>query len=311
MNELNRQFLNILLNLKSKTKIDYNIKHLSWMKLDATAEILVTAFNEDELQQLLRNNHLHAQLHVNIIGAGSNVIFCKNVKGLLIKLGNAFTEIKYVNDLIEVGAACLNHNLANYALNENIKNLEFLSTIPGNVGGGIAMNAGAYGSEYKDVIYKAKGIDKQGNFHEFNQKQLSSALSYRHNALAENLIFIKIYLKAEKSNAEDILAKMNDFKLKRKLTQPIAEKTSGSTFANPTHDIAGNAVSMKAWELIDQIGYRGKKVGGVKMSEQHCNFMINDGTASADDAIDLIKAIRLEVKEKFNIDLRPEVKIIK
>ncbi|CAN0598155.1 unnamed protein product, partial [Ectocarpus sp. 12 AP-2014] len=197
-----------------------------------------------------------------------------------------------------VGAGCLNYNLAKFAATKSIQGFEFLVGIPGTIGGGIAMNAGAYGSEFKDLVISVEAIDKSGNYRNFSCDEIG--FSYRKNSLPKDLIFTKVIFKCEPGTLSKIQAKMDEINRKRSETQPITEKTGGSTFANP--------VGYKAWELINDAGLRGHSIGGASMSQKHCNFMINNGTASASDMEKLGEHVRKKVKQVSGIELNWEIK---
>jgi UDP-N-acetylmuramate dehydrogenase len=290
----------ILPSVKGKYKFDYNISHLTWFKVGGNAEILFKPEDQDDLIYFLQNKPKN--LDVTVLGAGSNVIIRDSgIKGALIKLGRAFTAIEELqNGDLSVGAGCLNYNLAKFTASKSITGFEFLIGIPGTIGGGVAMNAGAYGSEFKDIIVSVEAVDLNGNYRIYSCEEMGFA--YRSNALSKNLIFTKVTFQRANGNFQEIQNKMNEINKKRSETQPITEKTGGSTFANPHEH--------KAWELIDKSGLRGYSIGGASMSKKHCNFMINDGTATASDMEMLGEFVQKKVKEDSGIDLKWEIKRI-
>lgn len=284
--------------VRGKYKLNYNIAHLTWFKVGGNAEILFKPEDSEDLAYFLKEKD--AKLEVMVLGAGSNIVIRDGgVQGVVVKLGRSFTEIEELPDgTFAVGAGCLNYNLAKFAATKSIQGFEFLVGIPGTIGGGVAMNAGAYGSEFKDIVISVEAIDKSGNYRNFSCDEIG--FSYRKNSLPKDLIFTKVIFKCEPGILSKIQAKMDEINRKRSETQPITEKTGGSTFANP--------VGYKAWELIDEAGLRGHSIGGASMSQKHCNFMINNGTASASDMEKLGEFVRKKVKQVSGIELNWEIK---
>ncbi|PZO87680.1 MAG: UDP-N-acetylmuramate dehydrogenase, partial [Micavibrio aeruginosavorus] len=212
---------------------------------------------------------------------------------------------------VKAGALALDANVAQVAAEAGIAGLEFFSGIPGTIGGALRMNAGCYGSETKDVLVSCEALDRQGRLHTFTPDDLH--MTYRHIELPDDYIFVSAIFRGQKDNPENVLARMAEIKSKREASQPIREKTGGSTFANPpAEDIAkaGLPEGTKVWQLIDMVGGRGLKIGGAVMSEKHCNFMINEGGATAADLEALGEEIRKRVDERFGITLRWEIKRI-
>lgn len=284
--------------VRGKYKLNYNIAHLTWFKVGGNAEILFKPEDSEDLAYFLKEKD--AKLEVMVLGAGSNIVIRDGgVQGVVVKLGRSFTEIEELPDgTFAVGAGCLNYNLAKFAATKSIQGFEFLVGIPGTIGGGVAMNAGAYGSEFKDIVISVEAIDKSGNYRYFSCDEIG--FSYRKNSLPKDLIFTKVIFKCEPGTLNEIQAKMDEINRKRSETQPITEKTGGSTFANP--------VGYKAWELIDEAGLRGHSIGGASISQKHCNFMINNGTASASDMEKLGEFVRKKVKQVSGIELNWEIK---
>jgi UDP-N-acetylmuramate dehydrogenase len=284
--------------VRGKYKLNYNIAHLTWFKVGGNAEILFKPEDSEDLAYFLKEKD--AKLEVMVLGAGSNIVIRDGgVQGVVVKLGRSFTEIEELPDgTFAVGAGCLNYNLAKFAATKSIQGFEFLVGIPGTIGGGVAMNAGAYGSEFKDLVISVEAIDKSGNYRNFSCDEIG--FSYRKNSLPKDLIFTKVIFKCEPGTLSKIQAKMDEINRKRSETQPITEKTGGSTFANP--------VGYKAWELINDAGLRGHSIGGASMSQKHCNFMINNGTASASDMEKLGEFVRKKVKQVSGIELNWEIK---
>lgn len=289
-----------------KIRGDYrlNAKLPNWFGVGGNAEVLFRPVDIEDLKFFLKN--INQQIPVQILGAGSNVIISdEGVKGVVIRAGKEFTKISHFKKdnkiFIRAGSATLCANVASYAKDFGFSGLEFLSGIPGSIGGAIAMNAGCYGNEISKIIYSITALDYQGNEHNFIGRDVG--FDYRHNPLAKNFIFVEGCFEVSQSSVEEVEKKILEVQKQRELSQPIRAKTSGSTFKNPSQK--------KAWELIDAIGYRGKTKGGAKFSEKHCNFLINFDNASAQDLIDLGTEAKQEVMKKFSINLEWEIKIIK
>ena len=286
--------------VRGKYKENYKLAHLTWFKVGGAADVLYKPVDEDDIANFLKQNG--GKLPVTVIGAGSNIIIRDGgVEGVVIKLGSGFTEIEILpeGDLL-VGAACLNFNLAKFTQANGIKGFEFLVGIPGTVGGGVAMNAGSYGSEFKDIVKSVYALDKMGAQMQIPLKDIG--FDYRKNSLPTNLIYTKVVFRADRGDSDEIKLKMQDINKKRAETQPITEKTSGSTFANPE--------GKRAWELIDQAGLRGMRIGDAVISEKHCNFMINQGNANASDMEQLGEFVKNKVKDHSGIELKWEIKRI-
>ena len=265
---------------------------------------------------------------ITILGAASNVVVRDGgIDGVVVRLGRGFNQLHVIarsdsdeaihgeggidcrvaanaaprNDVIvEVGAANLDVNVAQFALQQSLTGLEFLSGIPGAIGGALRMNAGAYGSEIKDVLEKAEVIYPDGEIKMLENNALGFA--YRHCSLPEGCIFTRAWLRAQKGDSAAIAARMDEIKANREGSQPVRARTGGSTFRNPE--------GQKAWELIDAAGLRGTVEGGAMVSEKHCNFLINTGNATAADLEQLVKNIIRQVKEDSGVTLEPEIKFI-
>ena len=286
--------------VRGNYRFNVDLSKTKWFRVGGKAQILFTPKDLDDLAFFL--THKPQDLTINILGVGSNIIISDDgIGGAVIKLGNAFTKISHQNDLVTIGAACLCYNAALYSRINGLSGLEFLAGIPGSIGGAIAMNAGCYDGDIKGALLSATAIDYSGNV--FHLQNSDFGFKYRGNSLPKNLIFIEGVFKVTKSTSEAVGKQIASFNKKRELTQPIRTKTGGSTFKNPP----GNK---KAWQLIDEAGCRGMVVGGAKISEQHCNFIINTGNATAKDIIGLGNKVIDMVKEKSGITLEWEIKII-
>lgn len=287
--------------IRGVLKQNYNLKHLTWLKVGGDADIFFKPEDIEDLKIFLKENN--NRFPITVIGAGSNLIIRdKGVEGVVIKLGRNFTDIQFVdNNLIVAGAGCLNSSLAKFCLINSITGFEFLIGIPGTVGGGVAMNAGSYGCEFKDIVASVEVLDTEGNLIIIPLDRIG--FSYRTNSLPKDLIFTRVFFQAKnKEDTNKIKQKMDEISAIRSSSQPVSEKTGGSTFANPK--------GFKAWELIDKSGLRSARVGGACMSEMHCNFMINDNNATATDMENLGELIRQKVKENSGIELQWEIKRI-
>lgn len=289
-----------LFQIKGQCKFNYNLRHLTWFKVGGAAKVFFKPYDILDLIDFLKYNNNNLPFFV--IGAGSNLIIRDGgIDGIVIKLGQNFTNINVTSDnVLEVGAGCLNYNLAKFCQANSITGFEFLIGIPGTIGGGIAMNAGAYGREFKDIVVAIEAINSFGEIREFTSREIG--FKYRSNNLPSDLIITKVIFKNNKGSSQLITDLMNEINAKRSLTQPIKEKTGGSTFANPN--------SCKAWELIDKAGLRGYRIGDASISNLHCNFMINHGNATAKDLESLGEYVKEKVFEHSGIKLEWEIKRI-
>lgn len=284
----------------------------SWFRCGGRAEVLFKPADFADLADFLKG--CPEDVPVTVLGVCSNVIIRDGgIKGVTIKLGGAFAEIDVDKEagIITAGAAALDINVSVAAQRAGLAGLEFLSGIPGSIGGAVRMNAGAYGRETVDVLLEATTLDRIGMPRHYKPSEMD--MSYRFNGIPENFIFTSAKFKAVPDDPAAIEARMNDIKEKRSATQPVRARTGGSTFANPTPDElrAHNLPEgMKAWQMIDQTGCRGLAIGGAQMSELHCNFMLNTGDATSTELETLGEEVRRRVKDKFGYELRWEIKRI-
>ena len=277
-----------------------NLAKNSWMKVGGNAEILYKPSDLNDLQYFLQNKP--SDIAVTILGLCSNVIIRDGgIKGVVIKLGRSFNYITQREDgKLAVGCSVVNFNLAEYCLQQEISGLEFLVGIPGCIGGGVAMNAGAYGKEFKDIIDSVIALDSSGKKHVIKTEEMG--FHYRGNSLDDGMIFIEAIFNTEKGQGQEIKTRMQEISNKRESSQPITEHTTGSTFRNPEKE--------SAWHLIDKVGLRGYSIGGAQISNKHCNFLINNGNASASELEELGGYAQQKIKEKLGIDIHWEVKRI-
>jgi UDP-N-acetylmuramate dehydrogenase len=285
--------------VRGSYRLNADLSKTNWFGVGGPAEILFRPKDIDDLIFFLKNRD--DNLQITILGVGSNIIIRDGgIAGVVIRLGGEFAKINHENDTVKIGAGCLCSNAALYSKINGLGGLEFLTGIPGSVGGAMAMNAGCYDSDISKVLISATAIDFDGNLITLNNEDFG--FKYRSNKLPKNLILIEGTFQTFASSASEVGTKIAEFNKKREATQPIRNKTGGSTFKNPGHK--------KAWELIDEAGCRGMKIGDAQMSEKHCNFMINLGSARAKDLIDLGNKVINLVKEKTGVTLEWEVKII-
>jgi len=273
--------------------------HMTWFGVGGPAEVLFKPADKQDLIDFIKN--CSQDIPVTLLGVASNLIIRDGgIPGVVIRMGREFAEIKIDGATAEAGAAALDLNVALACLKNSVAGLEFLSGIPGTIGGALRMNAGAYGKETKEALVSAEVLFRDGTLRRMTPQEMG--MSYRHNGLPESVIFLGGTFRGKAGNADEIEKKMNDIKTKRAESQPIKSKTGGSTFANPE--------GAKAWQLIDAAGCRGLKIGGAQMSEMHANFMLNTGGATAADLERLGEKVRQRVYDTSKIMLRWEIKRI-
>ncbi|UFN47414.1 UDP-N-acetylmuramate dehydrogenase [Roseomonas sp. OT10] len=275
----------------------------SWFRVGGPAEWLVRPADAADLLLLLRD--APAGMPVTAIGAASNLIIRDGgVRGIVIRLGRGFAEVAVEPDGVVAGAAVLDATLAQHAAAAGLAGLEFLSGIPGSIGGAVAMNAGAYGAEVKDVLDWAEVATPEGLV------RLDAAgldLRYRHASLPPGGVVTRARFHAAPGDPDAIAARMARIRESREATQPVRARTGGSTFRNPP---AGTRPADKAWALIDAAGCRGMTMGGAQVSEKHCNFLLNLGTATAAEIEGLGEAVRERVLRETGVSLAWEIRRI-
>ncbi|HXQ52313.1 MAG TPA: UDP-N-acetylmuramate dehydrogenase [Stellaceae bacterium] len=275
------------------------LAQVTWFRVGGAAEVMFRPADEEDLAQFLAARP--RDVDVTVIGVASNLLVRDGgVAGVVVRLGRGFVEIKTEGTQIAAGAGALDLNVAMSAGLAGIAGLEFMSGIPGTVGGGLRINAGAYGREFKDVLVDAVALDGTGGRHVLAREAMG--LSYRHCGVAEDWIFTAARFAGEPGDGTAIAKRMSEVQAAREATQPIRARTGGSTFANPP--------GRKAWELIDAAGCRGLVQGGAKVSEQHANFLINTGGATAADIEALGEEVRRRVREHSGITLEWEIRRI-
>jgi UDP-N-acetylmuramate dehydrogenase len=294
-------------NFIKKFEGDFNqnvkLSNYSWFNLGGNAEYFYKAKDKKQLIEFLEEVK-KKRLKTTFLGAGSNILFRDNgVKGAVIKLGKNFSYTKLIEkDVLDVGAGTLDRKVANFAKENNLGNLEFLSCIPGSIGGAIRMNSGCYENDISKVLLSIKAIDIN-KLSEIEIKKEDIKFSYRGTNLSDNLILISAKIKGRIKKKEEIEKKQAYLIEKKKQTQPSQVKTCGSTFKNIDKD-------KKAWKLIKEAGCEDYKEGDAMISQKHCNFFVNNGNAKSSDIENLIKKVKKRVYEKTGVNLELEIKII-
>ena len=280
-----------------------NLSGFSWFNLGGNAEYFYKAKDKDQLIEFLRETKKE-KIKTTILGAGSNTLFRdKGVKGVVIKLGKFFSFTKIVDkDILEVGAATLDRKVANFAKDNNLKNLEFLSCIPGSIGGAIVMNSGCYENDISKVLLSVRAINIK-EISEIEIKRDDIKFLYRGTNLPDDIIIISAKFKCSAGKKEEIEKKQLNFIERKKLSQPSQIKTCGSTFKNINED-------KKAWMLIKESGCDQFKEGDAIISQKHCNFFVNNGNAKSSDIENLIKKVQKKVYETTGVNLELEIKIV-
>lgn len=281
----------------------------SWFRCGGHADVLYKPADAQDLAEFLGGYPANDALTV-IGGLANTIVRDGGIRGVTLQLGKPFASVERRDDIyIEAGCGALNGSIAAKAVKAGIGGLEFLSGIPGTLGGALAMNAGAYGTEMKDVLIGVNALDRAGNQIRFTADDLQ--MSYRHTQIPQGVIFVSAILRGVAEDYESVKTRMNDIKARRNDTQPITEKTGGSTFANPSAielRMAGLPEGTRAWQVVEKVGGRGLQIGGAKMSEKHCNFMVNTGDASARDLEALGDELIDRAYREFGLKLRWEIK---
>ncbi|CCG39641.1 UDP-N-acetylmuramate dehydrogenase [Magnetospirillum molischianum] len=285
--------------LRGRVTPDAPLAPYTWFRVGGPAELLFRPADEEDLAAFLAA--VPPEVPVTVIGAGSNLLIRDGgLPGAVIRLGPAFAAISLYEESIEAGAGALDLTVSRHAEAAGLGGLEFLSGIPGTIGGAVRMNAGAFGGEIKDVIVSARVLERSG------QTQLRDAaelgLGYRRSSLSENAIVLSATLSAHPDQPAAIAERMERIRLAREASQPLRVRTGGSTFANPPGE--------SAWKLIDAAGCRGLTHGGARVSEKHCNFLINLGEATAAEIEDLGEEVRRRVLDSSGIELHWEIRRI-
>ncbi len=296
LKELNLEFSNNL-------KLDYDLKKKNWFNIGGKAKAYYKADNLKELIKFLKK--IQNQERIFVLGAGSNTLITdKQFNGIVIKLTNNFNNISLLNEeIIIAGSAVTDKSLSEFAMENSLGGFEFLSCIPGTIGGGIKMNAGCFKREFKDILISVQVLNKSGQVITIPSKEIN--FKYRDSGLSDDIIFLSASFKGFKKDKELIKNEIKFLKEKKDKSQPTKIKTSGSTFKNPI-----DQSDKKVWQLIKESVSLEKSFGDATISRKHCNFFINKGNASFEDMKKLIDFVSMSVFKKTGIKLETEIKIL-
>jgi UDP-N-acetylmuramate dehydrogenase len=294
---------NVLDEFSDNIKFQHDLKKKNWFNIGGKTKVFYKAENLKELISFLKK--LNNKEKVFVIGAGSNILIPdKLFEGVVIKLSKNFSNISLLNeDIIISGSAVLDKTLSEFALKNNLSGFEFLSCIPGTIGGGIRMNAGCFGRDFKNILVSVQAIDKSGNMITIPSKDIK--FEYRNNDLSDDFIFLSASFRGKKSDHAKIKNEMHKLKKEKEINQPTKIKTSGSTFKNPLLQS-----EKKVWKLIKESVPLDIRFGDACISEKHCNFFVNKGNATYEDMSKLIDFVSKKVFEKTGINLEKEIKIL-
>ena len=297
------QLKNLLDEFGDNVLFEYDLKKKNWFNIGGKSKVFYKANNLKELINFLKK--VEDKEKIFILGAGSNTLITDNLyDGIVIKLSKDFNNISLLkDDIIIAGSGVLDKTLSDFAMKNNLSGFEFLTCIPGTIGGGIKMNAGCFGNEFKDILLSIQAIDKKGNVLTIPTKDLK--FEYRKNDISEDLIFLSASFKGIKSEYKKIENQTKKLKIEKEKNQPTRIKTGGSTFKNPILQ-----TKKKVWELIKDSVPLNKRFGDACISEMHCNFFVNKGNASFNDMKQLIDFVSKNVLEKTGISLEKEIKIL-
>ena len=300
---MNRKLEILLAEFKDNLKTNYDLKKKNWFNIGGKAKIYYKANNLKELIKFLKK--IENKEKIFILGGGSNTLITDNLfDGVVIKLSKNFNNISLLSgDIIIAGSAVSDKSLSEFAMDSNLGGFEFLSCIPGTVGGGIKMNAGCFEREFKDILISIQAINKLGQVITIPAKDIN--FKYRNSGLSDDLIFLSASFKGYKKKLDLIKKEMIELKEKKEKAQPTRIKTSGSTFKNPI-----SQSDKKVWQLIKESVPLGKSFGDACISEKHCNFFINKGNAKFADMKKLIEFVSESVLKKTGVKLETEIKIL-
>ena len=283
-------------------KFDYDLKKKNWFNIGGKTKIYYKADNLKKLIQFLKK--IENKEKIFILSGGSNTLITdKTYNGVVIKLSSNFNNISLSNDIIIAGSAVSDRILSEFAMNNSLGGFEFLSCIPGTVGGGIKMNAGCFGREFKDILISIQAINKSGQVITIPARNIN--FKYRDSGLSDDLIFLSASFKGYKKNSDLIKDEMMKLKEKKEKAQPTKIKTSGSTFKNPV-----DQSDKKVWQLIKDSVSLDKSFGDACISKKHCNFFVNKGNAKFEDMKKLIEFVSKRVLKETGVRLETEIKIL-
>ena len=299
-----KELKHLLSEFGDNVRFEHDLKKKNWFNIGGKSKVFYKAKNLKELVKFIKK--LKGSEKIFILGAGSNTLMTDNLfDGVVIKLGMNFNNISILGEeIIIAGSAVLDKALSDFAINNNLSGFEFLSCIPGTVGGGIRMNAGCFGKEFKDILLSIQAIDTLGNVITIPAEQVK--FEYRRTNLSDDLVFLSASFKGVKGDAKEIKNLTNKLKLEKEKSQPTRIKTSGSTFKNPI-----SQTKKKVWELIQDSVPLDKSFGDACISDKHCNFFVNKGNATFEDMSKLIDFVSKKVLENTGISLEKEIKILK
>ena len=300
---MNTNLEELSLEFKDNLNLDYDLKKKNWFNIGGKTKIYYKAKNLKELIKFLKK--IDNKEKIFILGGGSNTLITdKKYDGVVIKLSNDFNNISLLSDdIIIAGSAVSDKALSEFAMENSFGGFEFLSCIPGTVGGGIKMNAGCFEREFKDILVSIQAINKSGQVITIPAKDIN--FKYRDSGLSDDLIFLSASFRGFKKNNSLIKDEMNNLKEKKELAQPTKIKTSGSTFKNPLEQS-----DKKVWQLIKESVSLEKSFGDACISDKHCNFFVNKGDATFSDMKKLIEFVTESVLKKTGVKLETEIKIL-
>ena len=300
---MNIKLKELLSEFSNNLKLDYDLKKKNWFNIGGKAKIYYKADNLKELIKFLKK--IENKEKIFILGGGSNTLITdKKFDGVVIKFTNNFNNISMLSEeIIIAGSAVTDKSLSEFAMENSLEGFEFLSCIPGTVGGGIKMNAGCFDREFKDILISIQALNKSGQVLTIPAKDIN--FKYRDSGLSDDLIFLSASFKGLKNDKDLIRAKMKLLKEKKELAQPTKIKTSGSTFKNPIEQS-----DKKVWQLIKESVPLEKSFGDASISQKHCNFFVNKGNAKFKDMKNLIEFVSESVFKKTGVKLETEIKIL-
>ena len=298
-----KQLRKVLKEFGDNVRYEHDLKKKNWFNIGGKSKVFYKANDLKALVNFLKK--INGEEKIFILGAGSNILVNDDLfDGIVIKLSKNFNNISLLGENIVIaGSAVLDKSLSDFAMNNNLSGFEFLSCIPGTIGGGIKMNAGCFGKEFKDILLSIQTIDKSGNIKTILSKDIK--FGYRKNDLPEDLIFLSASFRGIKSDSKKINNEVIKLKTEKEKNQPTKIKTSGSTFKNPI-----SQTEKKVWELIKESVPLDKTFGDACISDKHCNFFVNKGDAKFEDMKKLIDFVAKKVLEKTGISLEKEIKIL-
>ena len=301
---MNTDYLKDLLNeFGENVRFNYDLKKKNWFNIGGKTKVFFKADNLKDLIKFLKK--LDNKERIFILGAGSNTLISDGIfDGVVIKFGKNFNNLSLLDEnIIIAGSAVLDKSLSDFASENNLSGFEFLSCIPGTIGGGIKMNAGCFGKEFKDILISIQAVNKSGDVRSIPAKEIK--FEYRKNNLSEDLIFLSASFRGKKSDRKKIIDTSEKLKAEKEKNQPTKIKTSGSTFKNPI-----SQSKKKVWELIKESVPLEQTFGDACISKKHCNFFVNKGNAKFEDMKKLIDYVSNKVLEKTGVKLEKEIKIL-